>query len=267
MAADPLPLRFETRPPPPALAALVREMWHLSDPGAPHRGLPKPYVEIVVSLRGIHWWRAAPGVPEHRYTTAWVTPLQSGARHARAVGRRELIGARLEPWAARAWLGPLPPGDGRPPPTLDTLIGAEARRLREALLTAPDIETRFARFGAWLANQPGLTTAPRLAVRAGEAARAQRLAAAAHLAPRRFRRDFAATAGVAPKRWLLLHRLDAVLRDARLTDPAASLAALAADHGFADQPHLTRELRRFTGAAPGAFRGRGAHYPPHMLGG
>lgn len=33
-------------------------------------------------------------------------------------------------------------------------------------------------------------------------------------------------------------------------DPGQDLAALAADHGFADQSHMGREVRRVTGISP-----------------
>lgn len=132
-------------------------------------------------------------------------------------------------------------------------------------MAAGDLGDLFRRFGDWLAAQPGLAGAPRLASASAKSDRAIALARASDTTPRHHRRSFAGSAGLGPKRWLLLHRVDAVLRDARLADPAYPLAALAAEHGFADQAHLTRELKRFTGATPGAFRGRGRHYPPHML--
>ncbi len=108
--------RFITAAPPAAITQGVFELWQLEDDGRLHAGLPKPYVEVVVSLSGVHWWRPALEGAEHLYCDAWVTPIQSGSRYARAVGRGHLIGARLEPWAALALLGPLPPGDGTPPP-------------------------------------------------------------------------------------------------------------------------------------------------------
>ncbi len=258
-------VRFTSQAAPPALAHAVLELWHLHDPGAPHCGLPKPFVEIVVSLRGVHWWRSAPGMPEHRYATSWVTPVQDGPRFARAEGQRELVGARLQPWAAKAWLGALPPGDGTPPARLSQWHGREAGMLRDSLKAAPSIDDMFARLADWLAARlpgPDAVSPPSLA---GDTVRAKDLAIASHATPRHYRRVFSGGTGLAPKRWLLLRRIDAVLRDPRLADPQFSLAILACEHGFADQAHLTREMKRFTGATPGKFRHRAAHYPPHML--
>ncbi len=38
--------------------------------------------------------------------------------------------------------------------------------------------------------------------------------------------------------------------------PSESLAALAADHGYVDQAHLTRETRQFAAMTPGELRER-----------
>lgn len=260
-----MPTSFVSMEPSAPLAGAVRELWLLRDDGSMHSGLPKPYVELVVSLKGVHWWRATPGGREHRFAHSWVTPIQRGPRHARAVGARHLIGARIEPWAARRWLGVLPPGDGTPPPSLEALLGRDAERLRRTLLAAPTDEERFARFAAWLEAQAGLLQGRTALTHRPTFVHAAGLARQSECSPRTLRRIFAREAGLPPKTWLLLHRLDRVLRDPRLLDGSCSLAELAAEHGFADQAHMTRELNRLTGAPPGAFRQRPPEFPPHML--
>jgi len=40
----------------------------------------------------------------------------------------------------------------------------------------------------------------------------------------------------------------------KLDDPKLSLADIAIDAGFADQSHLTRNFKRFTGRTPGEYR-------------
>jgi AraC-like DNA-binding protein len=228
-------------------------------------GLPKPYVELVISLSGVHWWRSAPASEEHRYDIGWVTPVQTSARYARAVGIRRLVGARLEPWVAQAWLGPLPIGDGSPPPHLASLLGSEARRLHRDLRTVPEGNV-LAAFSDWLALQPALREAcARTAAIRPTGTVVGHMAERTNVKPRSLRRTFGRRSGVAPKRWLLLHRLDGVLRDERLADPDFPLAQLAADHGFSDQAHLCRDFRRFTGASPKAFRRRDPTMPSHML--
>ena len=245
-------MRFMTEQPPRSLAAVVRELWLLEDDGAMSAGLPKPYVELVVSLEGLHWWRAGPDEPEHPYAESWVTPLQNGPRYARADGGRRLIGARLEPWLASAIFGPLPPGDGHPPPQLVELIGADAITLRGVLLSAANEKLAFEQFASWL-----------------EAHISERAGAISFcvdaLSERSTRRRYASAVGVSPKRWQLLHRLDRILRDPDLISPASSLAHLAQEHGFADQAHMSRELMRLTGASPSRLRRRDRRGPPHLV--
>lgn len=215
-------------------------------------GLPKPYVELVVSLQGVHWWRPASDGHEHRYTESWVTPVQHGPRYARADGPRRLIGARLEPWFASTLFGPLPPGDGRPPPHLDALIGQDAFDLRTRLVAAPDERAAFTVFTSWL-----------------EARVSERVAAISFfvdaVSERTARRRYARDMGVSPKRWQLLHRLDRLLRDPDLVATAKPLAHLAHDHGFSDQAHMSRELSRLTGSTPGRLRRRDRRSPPHLV--
>ena len=258
-------VKFECLPPPSKLELGVRELWALEDSGAMRAGLPKPYVEIVISLAGVHWWRSAMASEEHRYDDGWVTPIQSSARYARSIGVRRLVGARLEPWVAQEWFGPLTAGDGSPPPMLASLIGGEARRLRRRLIAAPEGDV-LDEFSRWLGSQRALREAcATLAKIRPVGTLVEQLASISEVKPRSFRRAFGRRSGIAPKRWLLLHRLDAVLRDERLANSEFPLAQLAADHGFADQAHLCRDFKRFTGASPKAFRHRHAAMPPHML--
>lgn len=60
--------------------------------------------------------------------------------------------------------------------------------------------------------------------------------------------------GLSP-RWLILRRR---LHEAagRMREPGAELAAVAADLGYADQTHFTRDFRRVTGMTPGRFVAR-----------
>lgn len=258
-------VEFVVRPAGTAVRGAIREFWLLRDDGDYCTGLPKPHVEVILSLRGVHWWRATPAGREHRYDFGWVTPVQDGPRYARAIGGRTLIGARLEPWAAQAWLGRLPPGDGTPPPWIDlfALPGVEA--LRRALIACTDDGQRLALYEDWFSGFPVLRQPDRPGFRAPADGRAQSMAAKARLSDRTLRRWFSRSTGVSPKRWLRLHRFDRVVRSAALRDPGATLASIAADHGYADQAHFSREIGAFIGAAPGRLRDRPDGAPPHYI--
>jgi AraC-like DNA-binding protein len=68
------------------------------------------------------------------------------------------------------------------------------------------------------------------------------------VAPQSLSRGFRQAYGVSPKRYRLEQRTQAALR--RLTGWNGTLAALAAETGFADQAHFTRAVSEMTGAPP-----------------
>lgn len=76
-------------------------------------------------------------------------------------------------------------------------------------------------------------------------------AAARGLSAEHVSRSFARVFGVSPQRYRLEARTRAALADLA---GAAPLAAVAAQHGFADQAHMTRSVRDITGLSPGAWR-------------
>jgi AraC-like DNA-binding protein len=259
-------IQFTTYAPPTSISRVVRELWLLEDDGRFLAGLPKPYVELVISLAGLHWWRATEDGPEHQYRVGWVTPIQEAPRFARSDGRRILLGARLDPWAARQLFGPLPPGDGLPPPQLNTIIGHEARELRGQLVLCRDDLCRFEVLASWLQKRVAAAGSTLLPVsNYGLSATASCLSDALNISTRTLRRQFARTAGISPKRWLQLRRLDAALRDLSSEKSELPLAELAQDHGYVDQSHLCREIARFTGASPRALKKRPKGLPPHLL--
>jgi AraC-like DNA-binding protein len=69
---------------------------------------------------------------------------------------------------------------------------------------------------------------------------------------RHLRRRFVAAVGYGPATLLRVQRFQRFLRLAE-HDGDVSLARLAADSGYADQAHLTRECRRLSGLPPAAL--------------
>ncbi len=114
------------------------------------------------------------------------------------------------------------------------LVAAQWRDAREALADWPDLLAADLR-------------ADRVA---GLAEWAERY----RLNPASVSRGFARTYGVSPKRY----RLEARARKAWAAVRAGilPLAEVAVEHGFADQPHLTRALVMLTGNTPGALRAK-----------
>lgn len=125
---------------------------------------------------------------------------------------------------------------------------AAARRLAERAADDPAAvldawaEARLAECGP--GDPVAAAVAGALAARAGVAA----AAAAVGLGERQLRRRCEAAFGYGPKTLARVLRLQRALDLARRGTPLASVAAEA---GYADQPHLTREVRALTGLPPG----------------
>ena len=77
---------------------------------------------------------------------------------------------------------------------------------------------------------------------------------------RRFIALFHDAVGLTPKRYARVQRLQRALAGIA----THALAAVAADAGYSDQAHLTREFRALAGVSPGAYRARGAGPRNHV---
>lgn len=204
------------------------------------------------------------GPPCHLLTPADEQPLPSPFLmgllnqpvRLRTEGRLEVIGVKCFPWTVFELLG-LPAGGGgvrvftHPvaglQPALAELIGAS--RVEEALHLVRQY---------FLDARPG-PVADSTLTKAGGAMRAaggtlpvREVAAAAHATVRTLERKFKQAAGHTVKDVSGLLRFEQV-RNRLWHDPATNLAALAHELGYADQSHLSREFKRFSGTTPAAF--------------
>lgn len=142
------------------------------------------------------------------------------------------------------------------------LVGDQADALGAALCEAADREARFAlldRFLAsqltdtrtdnrtieWAMRQLGTERAPSSSVLAREIGWSRR----------HFSRRFRAVTGFTPDRFRRIARFER-FSAAIVASPQAGLAGLAAEAGFADQAHLTRDVRNFAAMTPGQLRAR-----------
>ncbi|HUP72792.1 MAG TPA: helix-turn-helix domain-containing protein [Acidimicrobiales bacterium] len=78
------------------------------------------------------------------------------------------------------------------------------------------------------------------------------------LSERQLRRRVEDAVGYSPRTLARILRFQRFLAAARASRPGRHLARLAADAGYADQAHLTRESREFAGLPPAAFLEREA---------
>jgi len=155
---------------------------------------------------------------------------------------------------------------------LRELLGQESDRILERLMSEPGAERKLRLLERLLCARRLKSLHPTVAWAASQIARypdtAQvgLLAEEAGLSARRFSEVFAREVGVNPKGDIRLKRFQsALLRIHAASDPDwCELAALA---GYADQAHLIRDFREFSGMTPSAYhalRGPMPHLVPHL---
>jgi AraC-like DNA-binding protein len=129
----------------------------------------------------------------------------------------------------------------------------------EAALTAME-EFLLSRLTGPFAPDPGLTAAARALSRGTPVGE---VAADLGLLPRTLRRRFTAQVGLTPKRFARVRRLQRVVRDLDGRSQA-DWAAVAARHGYADQPHLADEFRDLVGVTPAEYLRSRINGPNHL---
>jgi AraC-like DNA-binding protein len=168
------------------------------------------------------------------------------------VERGELIaGVRLRPGAGGAALG-VPAGELRDQRVaLEDLWGAAGRETGERVAGDPHalLDVLRPRLAA-AAPDPRVLAAARRLGRV-PATPVPALAAAVGLGERQLRRRFDAAVGYGPK---LLARVARFRRALTLVRAGEPPAAAAYEAGYADQAHMTREMRALAGRTPAALR-------------
>ncbi len=197
--------------------------------------------------------------------------IVGGARagyYAREVGGAvRSVGAMLLPGAAFALFGARADELAHRHTPLDDVWGAEAGRIREGLAAMRGHNARLdffeAMLGARLPAVRGLHPAVAQALDDLRAARpvhdAVRRTGFSH---RALVALFSAAVGLTPKRYVRVRRFRRAL--GRAARSHESWAGIAADLGYSDQAHFTREFREFTGVTPSHYRALAPRHPHHL---
>ena len=145
-------------------------------------------------------------------------------------------------------------------PLAELLDASFTRALESRIALAGDLTDQLQAFAAWLEERiKARGQQDRAALRAGRAAMhlcaepltaMDRLADEQHVSRRQIERDFTRRLGVSPRHLSQVARVQGVARHAHA---GASLAAAAAEMGFADQSHMNRVVRQLTGLTPREF--------------
>jgi AraC-like DNA-binding protein len=229
--------------PSPPLHALVACRWSRTvpadGPADPALILPDGCVDVI--------WRDSKLVVAGPDQRAWLSPVRAGD---------EILGIRLRPGVAGAVLD-LPASElvnSRVP--LEELFDSRAANLAERLNEAEVRDSKYLLLEALVASaivqgapDPLVLAATRRLGFPGS--RVDELANALGISERQLRRRFHQAVGYGPK------TLDRVLRFRRLvsqaqavSDGEVDLARIAAELGYADQAHMTRDSVRLTGMPP-----------------
>jgi AraC-like DNA-binding protein len=234
--------------PPAALAPWVRRVWELTVPGAsgPGRVLPDGCMDLV-AIGG-------------RLLVAG--PDTGAVPVARRAGET-VIGVRFHPGAGPAVLGPRASElrDTRVP--LEAVWGRDGRELEERVAAASPADgpavlqqRLLARLAAAREPRPDPLVAAAVHLLEGHAVlpgRVGGLGDTLGLGERQLRRRFHAAVGYGPKILARVLRFQRLLELLDRSGPRASLAAAAADAGYADQAHMTIECARLAGLPPTAL--------------
>lgn len=253
-------VRYREFPPPEALRRHVRCLWHLAlDGGSGHVQTiyPDGCCELIAHRKApMQAYSAQTGWrPQERCLFA---AQQRSAIRLMAEEDAECIGVRLEP-AASAALSKKALADLRD--RIMNLAGIDAAFAADflAAATRTEVEPGVAAICALLEEKmPAWPIDARIeeAVRTLEAWEGSvpiaSLVAASGMSERSFQGTFKEAVGLSAKEFARILRLQATIR--MLDDGGRSMADLAAERGFADQAHATREVRRVTGTTPARLR-------------
>lgn len=238
----------------PDLAPLVRSFWEFAvRDGAggpiPHEAPPDGCVSISFSPgRGGAGPRLTVVGPR---LDALRVPVWGGSR---------FWGVRLAPAAAGAVLGREPGSLRGQIAELGEVATGLAADLLARLAVSADFEQAVAAYEAGLRAlgprgariDPAAERAAAVILEARGDVAIPEVAEAVGLGPRQLERRFRAAVGLTPKQFARVRRLRATAKLLVAGGPA-SWAGRAAEMGFADQSHMTREFGSATGRSPGRF--------------
>ncbi|MEE6263885.1 AraC family transcriptional regulator [Plantactinospora sonchi] len=267
MAPEPRSELLQRLPAPPLRPFLAPYLGYRDRdvPPARHRGLPSPYLTVIITLDDPLMIATH---PDPRTAPARYDTLVGGLHTAPAMiehdGRQSGIQLGLSPLGARALLG-LPAGELVDADlSADLVLGPFAGELRERLLAAAGWDERFRvldrlllrRFDPGAVPQAELARAWHRLVATGGAVPVSELARETGWSDRYLSRRFGVEIGLSPKRAARVARFD---RARRLLQSRAGsgglarsggLAEIAVSSGYYDQAHLDRDFRDFAGCPP-----------------
>lgn len=255
-------VQYQQWDPSPDLAGAIRCVWSLRGDadGATQPIVSDGCVEIVVNLADAFEQVTEAGPT--RQPLAMVVGPTALPTVVRPTGAIDVLGIRLQPWAAAQTLGiGMRELRDRMMP-LDDMGGRSVKPLRQLVHELHDARTDHARLAvtrrAFTANNASdLDGVARRAVERVAASdqlpSVRQLAAGLGASMRTVQRVFADDVGLSPKTLLRIVRVQRALGLA-LGAPDLTWSTIAARAGYHDQSHFVRDFRALVGCTPTQFR-------------
>lgn len=204
-----------------------------------------------------------------------ITPVREQPRQYRVTGRSQIAVATLTVGGMLSLFKPDLLGlADRPVPLAEVCGAARTRELWAALQSCRSLDQCAGAFGRWL--EAGLLEAGALSAADGRVARsalrlsgmalarydAQALARLEGVTRRQLERDFRHRLGLSPGAFARVVRFQ---RAAAAVAAGAPIADSAVEHGYADQAHLNRAFKAYSGMTPRALALQGARPGRELL--
>jgi AraC-like DNA-binding protein len=235
-------------PPAPALREHFLCFWSQSVSSEPcrHLVLPDACIDIVLI-------NDAPPIVVGPWTRAFIAHLPPGSL---------VVGARFHPGAAGGLLSlPLSELLDLSVPLADVwskdVVGSFS-----SIAGLPDIRAKRAALESAMLRRLSSSCAPDRAVAAAIRAfadhpevRIAQVSRRLRMSSRQLQRRFRAAVGYGPKLFQSVLRFQRLLHIAAAANRTGTLVQSSIEAGYADQPHMTREVRRFSDTSPSALLG------------
>ena len=185
-------------------------------------------------------------------------------------GRAECVQVDFTPLGAYRFYGGAVPHLTARMVDIDDVLGREAGLLSEKVGDIPHWSRRFEIIEEFILRRaihepsPEIASALDVLARTAGTARVRDIASDIGWSRKHLTRRFVNEVGVAPKTLALMLRFHRACAMAR-SSAASGWAAIAVEAGYADQAHLTRDFRVFTGETPTEWAARMALSDPRML--
>ena len=266
-------MSFLTLRPSPPLADVIQLYWIYQGATPAHafeRVLPMGREEIIINLSdGELRCYEEDGQLHNRTSGPIVTGMHRSSYIIDTRQQSAIMGVHFKPGGFWRLLG-IPAHElSNARVEMQTLFGADACELMDRLMRISSLSERLLTVDAALCKRrfknvhPAVTWAAAQISRFPTASSVTELAEEAGLSMRRFGELFTMQVGVGPKSFLRLQRFHATLHRIH-TAKTPDWCDIAAHMGYADQAHMIREFREFSGLTPATYHSRRGAFP-HLV--